>query len=132
MLRALAFLGPVVEALAVVEQLRWHARHPDTEPFESFFLAHSGIYLGLALGAVGAAAWARSPRWRVAALLVLGGATVRILALVADAAAHRSGGHVGPSHMAFRVGIGLALAGLAVGAIRLARVRAARPPAPRA
>ena len=114
MLRALAFVGPVIEAVAVAQQLQWHARHGDAEPVASFLLAHSGILAGALLGMVGAAAWVRAARWRLGATVVLVGAVVRVAALVIDSAAHRSGWSVVLGHELFRAGIGIALAGVAL------------------
>jgi len=117
---ALAFVGPLVEAVAVERQLAWHRAHPASEPVASFLLAHAGIYAGLALGAVGALAWARLPRWRDATMPVLGGAAVRALALVVDAYAHTHGREALPAHETYRAGVGVAAAGLALGLARLA------------
>lgn len=125
-IRALAFVGPAIEAAAVWQQLRWHAAHPDVEPFGSILLAHSGIYAGALLGLVGAAAWSRDPQWRAAALVVVATGLVRGAALVLDGMAHEAARDATFAHGVYRWGIYAGAAGVVVGVALLAR-RFARP-----
>lgn len=106
----MAFVGPVVEAVAIVQQLQWHQAHPDTEPVQSLLVAHAGIYGGIALGLVGAASWLARPRWRVAAAVALAAGLVRLSAVALDL--HRHAAHVDalPAHDAYKLGLALALA----------------------
>ena len=118
LLRGAAFVGPLVEAAAVAQQLAWHARHPTSEPFGNLLLAHSGIYAGAFVGALGAIAWLREPRWRAPAVVVLAGALVRVAALAWDARLHGTGREGTPAHDLYRVGIAVAAAGLGWASVR--------------
>ena len=111
----------MVELVAIVQQLRWHAAHPTAEPFGNVLLAHAGIYVGALVAAIGAALFLRDARWRLAAALVGGGAALRFGAAVTDMGAHVRGWDAMPFHHAYRAGIALGFVGALVGAAIVAQ-----------